>query len=137
MFSCFLLFLEVQNEVLVMAIDPSVTIPSNGYILTPSYAMLCGIVPNTTQYTVTWTTPNGANITAQGLTSGMANGNKFRVQNGMFGLTSFPQASSLTIMRLSYMDSGNYTCSVLFTGGTNSTGNSTIQLSLLGMRVHI
>ena len=89
-------------------------------------ALICGIIPNTTEYTTTWTTPTGEMINGEGVSG------QFIVSNN--AIAQYPQGTLLGITNLSYNNSGNYTCSVEFTGGDQAgmTGSGTIQLSLLG-----
>ena len=94
-------------------------------------ALLCRVVPNTTEYVSTWTTPAGI-LTLAGVNF-RAFGTKYGVINGEFG-NNYPQGSILTVNRLSYLDAGNYTCSIAFTGGAYAgpTHSADIELILLG-----
>ena len=89
-------------------------------------ALTCGIIPNTTEYTTRWTLPSGEMINGRGISG------QFIVSNN--AIAQYPQGTLLGISNLSYNNSGNYTCSVEFTGGAQAgkTGSGTIQLSLLG-----
>lgn len=118
------------SEDLVVPQLPSIIIPSPGDVdLDESTALICGIVPDTTEYTPTWTTPGGDSLTP----ADVAINPKYTIQNGRIG-PNFPQGSVLAVMRLSYLDSGNYTCSIAFTGGPNAgtTHTARIELSLVG-----
>ena len=104
-------------------------IPSpNDPELDESTALTCGIGPDTTAFVPTWTAPNGVSFTPDDLADSEL-GRKYGIVNGRF-TSSFPQGSILTVMRLSYLDSGNYTCSVEFSNGL--TGSAEFQITLLG-----
>ena len=104
-------------------------IPSpNDPDLSESAALTCGIVPNTTAFVPTWTAPNGVSFTPDDLADSEL-GRKYGIVNGRL-TSSFPQGSILIVMRLSYLDSGSYTCSVEFNDGR--TGSAEFQLTLLG-----
>jgi hypothetical protein len=101
--------------------------------LDESIALACGIMPNTTEFVDTWMAPNGNSFTSTDISNDAMLSDKYVIQNG--GISpGFPQGSILVVKRLSYLDSGTYTCSVEFTGGDNSgtTGSAEIQLMLLG-----
>ena len=113
-----------------MPLPPSVVIPAtNDSDLNEAVALVCGIASNTTEYITTWTVPNGTSFTPDDLATLCC---KYTVQNGRIS-PNF-QGSILTIRRLSYLDSGNYTCSIEFTGGSSAgrTGSANITLTLLG-----
>ena len=113
-------------------------IPSSNHpALDESVVLICGIVPDTTAFVPTWTAPKGVSFTPDDLADSEL-GRKYMIQNGRL-TSNFPQGSILTVMRLSYIDSGNYTCSVEFSDGM--TGSAEFQLTLLGkyiqqLRVH-
>ena len=115
-----------------MADPPSATIPSTNFVLTTVTTLSCGIV-NAANFTVTWTTPNNGVITPQDLDPMGSLGRKYNIQNTPF--LGFLGGTILTIMMLSYRDSGMYTCSINFTDGENAgtTESDDIELSLLGM----
>ena len=122
------------NKLLVISPEPEVIIPSGMEALTMTHILFCGIVEDTQDYSITWTTPNEESITTSGATPiEQQPGGKFSVTNSMN--TEFPRISSFIIMELTYLDSGNYTCSVTFTGGSENVGMTvaaTIRLELLG-----
>ena len=128
-----MIFFTESNEVLVRPIDAVVILPEDDSPPIATTILFCGIVPDTTDYSTTWTTPNGVSITVLGPNVTTSEDNKFIVQNGV-GSAQLPQLSTLFIMGLVYADAGNYTCSVTFTGGENnaSTEEVTFTLSLLG-----
>ena len=97
-----------------------------------SAALFCGIVPNTTEYVTTWITPDNGNFTLPGIDMRIFEA-KHRIVNGNFGGNT-PQGSILIVLRLSYLDAGNYTCSIAFTGGPNAgtTHSADIELILSG-----
>ena len=120
------------TEILVQPVPPANTIIPTRIdpTLDESTALTCGIVLITTAFILTWTTPNGTSFTPDDLADSEQLSRKYIITNGM----NFPQESILTVMRLSYLDSGNYTCSVEFTGGPSAgmTGSAEFQITLLG-----
>ena len=127
-------FLSAVLEVRVVPLEPTqITLPREGVVMPDvSTALLCGIVSNTTDYVSTWITPNGDRISSPGTSSSTAVG-----QDGKYGILStkfgegFPQESIFTINRLSYLDSGNYTCSIEFKSDM-SVHTGSFELTLLG-----
>ena len=115
-----------------MPVFPEVVIPTvSDPDLDESTTLLCGIAPNTTDFVVTWTTPNGSSFTPTDLANDATTlGQKYMILNGRIS-TMFPQGSILTVRQLSYLDSGTYTCSVELTG-TNMRDSAEIELTLLG-----
>ena len=102
---------------LVTSPEPEVIIPSEMEPLTMTHFLFCGIAEDTEDYSITWTTPNGESITTSGATPiEQQPGGRFTVTNSLDA--EFPRISSFIIMELTYSDSGNYTCSVTFTGGS-------------------
>ena len=124
------LYSHTLSETLVMPFTPAnFAIPSpNDPDLEESTVLICGILPDTTAFIPTWTAPNGVSFTPDDLADPEL-GRKYMIQNGRLGL-NFPQGSILIVMRLSYLDSGNYTCSVEF--NDSRTGGAEFQLTLLG-----
>jgi hypothetical protein len=88
-------------------------------------ALVCGIMPNTTEFVDTWTAPNGNSFTSTDISNDAMLSDKYVIRNGGIG-SNFPQGSLLNVKRQSYLDSGTYTCSV------EVTGSAEIQLALLG-----
>ena len=126
-------FLHIEE--LVVPLERSVTLPAPGSNGPPatSVALICGILSNTTDYVSTWTTPNSGSFTSADLANTETLARKYRIQNGEF-VDAYPQGSNLTITRLSYLDSGVYTCSIAF-AEVGNVGQANITLSLLGKYV--
>ena len=122
------------NRLLVTSPEPEVIIPSEMEPLTMTHILLCGIVEDTEDYSITWTTPNGESITTSGAAPiEQQPGGRFTITNSVGA--EFPRISTFIIMALTYLDSGNYTCSVTFTGTSENAGTTvaaTIRLELLG-----
>ena len=123
------------TEILVQPVPPANTIIPTRIdpALDESTALTCGIVLITTAFIPTWTTPNGNSFTPDDLADSEQLSRKYIITNGRIS-TNFSQGSILTVMKLSYLDSGNYTCSVEFTGGPSAgmTGSAEFQITLLG-----
>ena len=127
-------FLSAVLEVRVVPLEPTQrTLPREGVVMPDvSTALFCGIIPNTTDYVSTWITPDGGRFSSFG-TSSTAIGQdvKYRIVNGNFG-ERYPQGSIFTINRLSYLDSGNYTCSIEFNSNVSDVHTGNFELTLLG-----
>ena len=109
----------------------SVVIPSRGHPLNSFIGLTCGIIQS--NFTATWTTPDGSPITASGARGRMTgpNGRLTVVNNAVPG---YSDGTTLLIGQLSYLDSGNYTCSAT---ANNVTNSATIQLSLLSRYIYL
>ncbi len=124
--------------------ESSIILPTTPNGRADSAALLyCIIEANMTEYTTTWTTPNDGNITVNGFQNATTTPNdKFIAINAGVNTavstneTVNPQIDIVLVVgSLSYLDGGNYTCTVQVTDGeeSGSIGSATVELILLCM----
>ena len=132
----------VPSELLVVPRESLVVLPSSPTDhATSAVFFFCSVEANLTNFTTVWTTPNDASITVDGVfnTIGSAGSSddKFVAVSYVTTVvneTMFEQSESLLgVKMLSYLDAGNYMCTLNVTDGeeSGSIGSATVELILL------
>ncbi len=112
----------------------------NGVTETPSSTVLvCGVIePGVSDMNSTWYTPTGEVIEVVRNLESTSQGRRLQLSNFPGPVGSLFNITSLTITELSYLDEGDYVCSIAYTLGGSDTiiqGNATVSLQLKGNSV--
>ncbi len=126
------------NSVVVPQIA-NIVLPSSreGVHETPTSAvLLCGVIePGVSDMNSTWYTPTGEVIEAVGNRVQTSQGGRLRFFNLQRPVGTLLNVTSLTINQLSYLDEGDYVCSIAYTLEGSETivqRNATVSLQLKG-----
>ncbi len=109
----------------------------DGVNATPtSTVLLCGVIePGVSDMNSTWYTPTGEVIEVVRNLGQTSQGGRLQFFNLQGPVGNLFNVTSLTISQLSYLDEGDYVCSIAYTLGGSDTiiqGNATVSLQLKG-----
>ena len=114
-------FLLSENVTIFPAQGPTIMVPSMSYNLVTGLLLACGIEPESSTcadvYTTQWILPGGGRVDSNSVGRFFVVEGPFMHPNGSFLLCS----TRLSIMELSYLDAGTYTCE----GRSTASGAST------------